>query len=274
MKLKHLLGESMIGIKTDRSFKPADLQKALDKAKIKGYRMDRLSMTLTALKLDKKYFNDAQKIIDDLGLAVMMAKESKLNEGPYNDPALKALRIKKKGEPFPDLSRWWEYQPEDIMTVAYWSKGQLPPSDRNVWEQEWANIVKQLHVKYPIPADAQGHLDMDTIGESKTMKRIKLKDLISEADIFDGGDEGSEEDAGISTMVKGKLGPVKQRLIKVFGDIDDKTMDRLGKLPRTEQINLVITLLTLFGVKYQDFNMLKTKIAQGLKDEEAGNTGE
>ena len=94
MKLKHLLGESMIGIKTDRSFKPADLQKALDKAKIKGYKMDRLSMTLTALKLDKKYFNDAKQIIDDLGLAVMMAKESKLNEGPYNDPALKALRIK------------------------------------------------------------------------------------------------------------------------------------------------------------------------------------
>ena len=118
-----------------------------------------------------------------------------INEGPYNDPALKALRIKKKGEPFPDLSRWWEYQPEDIMTVAYWSKGQLPPSDRNVWEQEWSNIVKQLHVKYPIPADAEGHLDMDTIGESKTMKRIKLKDLISVADIFSGGDSGDEGSA-------------------------------------------------------------------------------
>ena len=196
-----------------------------------------------------------------------------INEGPYNDPALKALRIKKKGEPFPDLSRWWEYQPEDIMTVAYWSKGQLPPSDRNVWEQEWSNIVNQLHAKYPIPADAEGHLDMDTIGESKTMKRIKLKDLISEADIFGGGDSGDEggaEDAGISTMVKGKLGPVKQRLIKVFGDIDDKVMDRLSKLPRTEQIELTINLLTLFGVKYQDFNMLKTKIAQGLKDKEQG----
>ena len=37
-------------------------------------------MTLTALKLDKKYFNDAKQIIDDLGLSVMMAKESKVNE--------------------------------------------------------------------------------------------------------------------------------------------------------------------------------------------------
>jgi hypothetical protein len=74
--VKESVNESMIGITTDKSFKPADLQKALDKAKIKGYKMDRLSMTLTALKLDKKYFNDAKKLIDDLGLSVMMAKES------------------------------------------------------------------------------------------------------------------------------------------------------------------------------------------------------
>ena len=78
--LKESVNESMIGITTDKSFKPADLQKALDKAKIKGYKMDRLSMTLTALKLDKKYFNDAKKLIDDLGLSVMMAKESNLFE--------------------------------------------------------------------------------------------------------------------------------------------------------------------------------------------------
>ena len=103
----------------------------------------------------------------------------------------------------------------------------------------------------------------------------KLKDLLVEAGVFDtGGAAPKEKDAGMSTMVKGKLGPVKQRLIKVFGDIDDKVMDRLSKLPRTEQIELVVTLLTLFGVKFQDFNMLKTKIAQGLKDKESAATGE
>ena len=102
---------------------------------------------------------------------------------------------------------------------------------------------------------------------------IKLKDIIIEADVFDTG--GPEtKDAGISTMVKGKLGPVKQRLIKVFGDIDDKTMERLSKLPRTEQIDLVVTLLTLFGVRFKDFNMLKTKIAAGLKAKDAAKSGE
>ena len=73
------LNESVIGITTDKSFKPADLQKALDKAKVK-YKMNRLSMTLSVLNLDKKYYDDAKQVVDDLGLTVMMAKESAINE--------------------------------------------------------------------------------------------------------------------------------------------------------------------------------------------------
>ena len=70
------LTESMIGVVTTGNYKPADLQKALDKAKIKGYSMNRLTQTMTALKVDKKYFQAAQKVIKDSGLAVAMAKES------------------------------------------------------------------------------------------------------------------------------------------------------------------------------------------------------
>ena len=80
MKLKDILNElneSMIGIKTKANFKPLQLKGALERAGIKGYQMNRLSVTLTALKVDKKDFNNAKKIIDDLGLSVMMAKESK-----------------------------------------------------------------------------------------------------------------------------------------------------------------------------------------------------
>jgi hypothetical protein len=82
-RLKKLLGESVnegvIGIKTEGGFKPKDLSDALDKAKVK-YKMNRLSTTLTVLNLDKNYFEDAKKIVDDLGLNIMMAKES-VNEG-------------------------------------------------------------------------------------------------------------------------------------------------------------------------------------------------
>ena len=73
------VNESVIGIKTEKDFKPKDLSDALDKAKIK-YKMNRLSMTLSVLDLDKKYFKDASDIVADLGLTVMMAKESKLTE--------------------------------------------------------------------------------------------------------------------------------------------------------------------------------------------------
>ena len=77
------VNEGVIGIKTDRDFKVKDLKTALDKAKIK-YKMNRLSMTLMVLNLDKKYFKDAKKIIDDVGLSVMEAKES-VTEGKLTE---------------------------------------------------------------------------------------------------------------------------------------------------------------------------------------------
>jgi len=70
------LTESMIGIQTKANFKPLQLKGALERAGIKGFQMNRLSVTLTALKLDKKYYKEAMKIIDALRLKVMMAKES------------------------------------------------------------------------------------------------------------------------------------------------------------------------------------------------------
>jgi hypothetical protein len=103
-----------------------------------------------------------------------------INEGPYNDPALKALRLKAKGELMPKLSQWWEYEPEDVMRFIYWGKGQMAPTDQATLEKEWANIVKQLHVKYPIPADAEGMLDMSTIGEAVGSKAFQPGDMWSD----------------------------------------------------------------------------------------------
>jgi hypothetical protein len=69
----------VIGVKTPPSFKPADLENALKKAKIKGYSMNRLSTTLIVLKVDGKDINDTKKIIDDLGLSVMMKKGGEID---------------------------------------------------------------------------------------------------------------------------------------------------------------------------------------------------
>ena len=105
-----------------------------------------------------------------------------LNEGPENDPALKSLRIKKKGELMPTLSKWWEYDPDDIMRFVYWGKGQMPPTDQKVRSQEFANLVKQLHVKYPIPSDAEGMVDPPEgfIGEASGTKTFEPGDMWSE----------------------------------------------------------------------------------------------
>ena len=70
-----------------------------------------------------------------------------LNEGPENDPALKALRLKKKGELMPNISQWWEYDPDDIMRFVYWGKGQMPPTDQKVRSQS-ASKAERKSLKY------------------------------------------------------------------------------------------------------------------------------
>jgi len=86
-----VVNESVIGIKTERDFKAKTLIAALDKAKVK-YKINRLSMTLSVLDLDKKYFDDAKKVVADLGLSVMLAKESKVNEGKAQDKVYELVK--------------------------------------------------------------------------------------------------------------------------------------------------------------------------------------
>ena len=93
-----------------------------------------------------------------------------------SDPALKSLRTQAGGEEFPKLEVWWEYEPEDIMAYVYWHQGQLPPTG-DKFEKEWKNIVKQLHDRHPIPADAEGHLDIDPLDEAKKMTKVHVKQV-------------------------------------------------------------------------------------------------
>ena len=52
---------------------------------------------------------------------------------------------------FPDLNKWWEYDPDEIMSVVYWAQDQLPPSKVKYpekYEKNWNNIKRQLIEKY------------------------------------------------------------------------------------------------------------------------------
>ena len=87
--------------------------------------------------------------------------KNKMIDENLNDPILKKLRTLPKGNLLPPLNTWWEAQPEDLLSAVYWSKGQLPPRDPKKFEQAYNDIVKQLHVKYPIPPEVLPKIDVD-----------------------------------------------------------------------------------------------------------------
>jgi len=103
-----------------------------------------------------------------------------LSEGPGNDPLLKSLRTRIPGEKFPDLKVWWEYEPEDIMTYVYWHQGQLPPTGPK-FDKEWISIVKQLHVKHPIPSDVLPSVDLDRDAMDAIMHDVPRAENIDRA---------------------------------------------------------------------------------------------
>ena len=50
---------------------------------------------------------------------------------------------------FPDLNKWWEYDPDEIMSVVYWAQDQLPPSKVKYpekYEKNWNNIIRKEHL--------------------------------------------------------------------------------------------------------------------------------
>jgi len=135
------LTESMIGIETKANFKPNSLKGELERAGIKGFRMDRLTWSLSMLKLDSKDLEKAKKIIDTLPKAkIKMVKESKLTEASAKN---------KFG--VPPMNKWWTGDKEALMSAIYHAQRQLPPTNKTDYEKNWKNIVNQLQKKYPAP---------------------------------------------------------------------------------------------------------------------------
>jgi len=108
--------------------------------------------------LPKKVKKETMKISD---IKKMVDEELKYVLENLNDPILKKLRTLPKGNLLPPLDKWWEAQPEDLLSAIYWSKGQLPPREPAKFEKAYNDIVKQLHVKYPIPAELLDTIDVD-----------------------------------------------------------------------------------------------------------------
>ena len=193
------LTESVIGIKTKANFKPLQLKGALEKAGIKGFQMNRLSVTLTVLNLDKKYFSDAKKIVDKLGLAVMMAKEAKIPAGHHKMP---------NGEIMADKDHVDEA--EDYKYKKYVSKAFDKISDA-MFEFRHAMGIKQLtnkDMKLKKKFEAlqanifalQREMRSDGLSEGKlTEAKLRAGDIIKMQD----------GEYGVVNKVKGKVAYIK-----------------------------------------------------------------
>ena len=122
------LNESMIGIQTKANFKPNTLKGALERAGMKGFQMNRLSVTLTALKLDKKDFEKAKKIIDAMPTAKIMTAKESVNEdrdiGHQDDEPnmLKstALEIMEYGKKLMDKLDAYDDMEEEVDFPNWW----------------------------------------------------------------------------------------------------------------------------------------------------------
>ncbi len=182
------VNESVIGVKTEKFFRPDVLTKALDKAKIK-YKFNRLSLTLSVIDLDKKYFEDAKQVVDDLGLSVMMAKESKLTEGLSKSAIKKAIKTIDKqidtetggdGEPLDNETlqaleqerERLESMLENKLTEAYIELDAIDPKNKVLLKQ-----LKGLKVKMKVISKSGPGGGAAVIG--LTGKREALEDVVS-----------------------------------------------------------------------------------------------
>ena len=48
-----------------------------------------------------------------------------------------------------DFSKWWEYDPKELVSQVYWLRGQLPPSDKEKYQKSLDIILDDLAKKYP-----------------------------------------------------------------------------------------------------------------------------
>ncbi len=64
-------------------------------------------------------------------------------------------------------SKWWEYEPDEVMADIYWQRRQIPPTDPEERELQWQSIKSQLEKKYPPPKGLAGETYEKTLEDYK-----------------------------------------------------------------------------------------------------------
>lgn len=219
----------VIGIKTERDFKGKDLITALDKAKIK-YKMNRLSMTLLVLKVEEKDINDTKKIINDLGLSVMMKKGGEIEwvKNIDADYGWETTQDNKGG--YISKSGNWEIY-KDGRWVADEGLGRVV----NEWETEDGAIFDGTKGKWQVYNNEEWYGDFTTLKEAKAyVKRYGFRNPNKEKYFAKGGEtplQIKKEQVKIITALEKEFENVNWKkeqggVVKIFKLTDKWSKDR------------------------------------------------
>ena len=112
----------------------------------KGWRLQLENKLPISLKAGKTYFipkNTYHRILKGERSLVVEIRETK---------SKKSAKLRKKraiNEIKTVPSRWWEYEPDEVMADIYHQRRQIPPTDPKEREIQWQSIKSQLEKRYP-----------------------------------------------------------------------------------------------------------------------------
>ena len=116
----------------------------------------------------KRMTNNAGKLVKDIELDGKKYRYNSVYK-TYNSVKGNELLHKSMTESinesmsFPNMKKWWNEKPEDILTFVYWMKRQTPPKDR---DKAYKDIAIQLNKQFKAPADIYKGIVDESVNEA------------------------------------------------------------------------------------------------------------
>jgi hypothetical protein len=77
---------------------------------------------------------------------------------PEHSPKPKANLVVEGQITIPPIERWYDSNPNELLKIVYWNKGQVPPADGEKRKEAFIKIVNQLDSKYPSEANKKAEM--------------------------------------------------------------------------------------------------------------------
>jgi len=105
---------------------------------------------------------------------------------------------------FPNMKQWWKEDPKDIMSMVYWQKNQLPPSDEEAFARNWekvkANLTKKFGAAPEVAESTDNKDDYDFFNFDDEKAYYLVADEIGDQIIF-----GMQNEVGVPEQYTDKI---------------------------------------------------------------------